>query len=53
MKLHDLLGVTGFGLLIAATYIKWGIAPSLAVAGGGLLLAGLLLARAKAHTGGR
>lgn len=45
MKLHDVFGVVGFGLLIAASYLRWGLAPALAVAGGGLLLSGLLMAR--------
>lgn len=45
MKFHDLLGVTGFALLIAATWLSWGLAPSMAVAGGGLLTTALLIAR--------
>jgi len=45
MRLHDLLGVAGFSLIIAATYLRFGLAPALAVAGGGLLLTGLAIAR--------
>lgn len=48
--LQDALGVVGFGLLIGAAYLYWGTASAMAVAGSGLLLAGLLMARAR---GGR
>lgn len=43
--LQDAFGVVGFALLIGAAYLRWGVAPAMAVAGSGLLLAGLLMAR--------
>ncbi|WP_190285991.1 MULTISPECIES: hypothetical protein [Pantoea] len=45
MKLHDYLGLVGFGMLIAAAYLRWGIVAGLAVAGSGMLITGLALAR--------
>lgn len=45
MKTHDLLGVAGFGLIVAASYIRFGLATAMAVAGGGLLITGLAMAR--------
>lgn len=45
MKLYNVFGVVGFCLLISACYLRWGTAPAMAVAGGGLLLNGLAMAR--------
>ncbi|ELY6363679.1 hypothetical protein ACU9GQ_004134 [Cronobacter sakazakii] len=45
MKIHDLFGVTGFGLLVAASYLRFGLAPALAVTGSGFLITGLAMAR--------
>ncbi|ELY4601076.1 hypothetical protein SM003_003739 [Cronobacter malonaticus] len=45
MKIHDLFGVTGFGLLVVASYLRFGLAPALAVAGSGFLITGLAMAR--------
>ncbi|ELY4100538.1 hypothetical protein VG539_001659 [Cronobacter muytjensii] len=45
MKIHDLFGAAGFGLLVAASYLRFGLAPALAVAGSGFLMTGLAMAR--------
>lgn len=45
MKIHDLFGLSGFGMLIAAAYLRWGLVAGLGVAGTGLLVTGLALAR--------